>query len=163
MRLFGSSDGPHMAHFHCVHSGDEVNAWWEVRNCEGLKWRVLRSDKQFAESADIGPRSAQTLVVEGDISHFSDAVAGLGKCFYTVFSQEAGHGWERQAAVKVNAHEHLLWHHPDVEKAFMGAVDMQFNTVAPGLMGNVAASGLSSPLDATVRQDGIAQWLQAER
>ena len=85
MRLFGSTDGPHMAHFHCAHSGDEVNGWWEVRNCEGLKWRVLRSGQRFAESAEIGADSSQTLIVEGDVTHFSDAVAGLGKCFYTVF------------------------------------------------------------------------------
>ena len=129
MRLFGSSDGPHIAHFHCTHSGDEVNGWWEVRNCEGLKWRVLRSGQRFAESAETSADSSQTLVVEGDVTHFRDAVAGLGKCFYTVFSQEDGKGWERQAAVKINIHEHLLGHHPDAENASSIEVDREMNPV----------------------------------
>ena len=150
-----------MAHFHCTHSGDEVNGWWEVRNCEGLKWRVLRSGQRFAESAETSADSSQTLVVEGDVTHFRDAVAGLGKCFYTVFSQEDGKGWERQAAVKINIHEHLLGHHPDAEKAVEGAVDMHSNPVAPWIWYD--RSGLSSALDGTIRQEGVDEWLQAER
>ena len=129
MHLFGDSSGPHMTHFHCSHNGDEVNGWWEVRNCEGLKWRVLRSGQRFAESAETSADSSQKLVVEGDVTHFRDAVAGLGKCFYTVFSQKDGKGWERQAAVKISIHEHRLWHHPDAENASNIEVDREMNPV----------------------------------
>lgn len=168
MRLFGSSDGPHMSHFHFVHRGDEVNGWWEVRNCEGLKWRVLRSGRRFAESAEIGADSSQTLVAEGDLTHFSDAGAGLGECFYTVFSQGDGRGWERQAAVRINVHEHLFWHHPDAEKAIMNEADLDLNppatTWTPGSPIHQRGDEFV-PLPMTVHQnqEGVAEWLQAER
>jgi hypothetical protein len=163
MRLFGSTNGPHMAHFHCVHSGDEVNSWWEVRNCEGLKWRVLRSDERFAENADVGADRSQTLIAEGDVTHFSDAVAGLGRCFYTVFSQEDGKGWERQAAVKINAHEHLIWHHPDAGNAVNIEVDKEMNPL-PNPLGFPGVPGFAvyKALRSTIQQDGVAEWLHAE-
>jgi hypothetical protein len=163
MHLFGRSGGPHMAHFHCVHSGDEVNGWWEVRDCEGLKWRVLRSGQRFAESAATSADSSQTLVVEGDATHFSDAVTGLGRCFYTVFSQEDGKGWERQVAVRINVHEHLLWHHPDAENAVDIEVDREVNPL-PNPLGfqPVPSAAVSTALRSTIRQDGVAEWLHAE-
>ena len=161
MRLFGSSDGPHMAHFHCVHRGDEVEGRWEVRNCEGLKWRVLRLGERFAESAEIGSDSSQTLVVEGDATHFRDAVPGLGKCFYTVFSQEDGKDWERQAAIKISAREHLFWHHPDAGKLIGSVADSDLNPVSnPRSPFPLPAIGMA--LDAASKQKGVAQWLHCE-
>lgn len=104
----------------------------------------------------------RTLIVEGDVTHFNDPVTGLGECFYTIFSREDGHAWERQAAVKINAHEHFFWHHPDAERAFEGAVDMHANPIAPWIW-NVSRDALSSALDGTIQQEGVNEWLQAER
>jgi hypothetical protein len=162
MRLFGSGDGPHMAHFHCTHSGDQVNAWWEVRNCEGLRWRVLRSGERFAQHADVTADCSQTLVVEGDLTHFSDAVAGLGTCFYTVFSQEDGKGWERQVAVKVNAREHLFWHHPETEAAIMKQTDLGSNPPTTTWGSVVRRRGDEfMPIPLTPHQGGADEWLEA--
>ena len=166
MRLFGDSDGPHMAHFHCVHSGDEVNGWWEVRNCEGLRWRVLRSGERFAQKADVGADNSQVLVVEGDLTHFSDAVSGLGRCFYTVFSQEDGKDWERQAAVKINAREHLFWHRAEAEEAIKKQDDLDSNPPAttwnPGSPIRLRGDEFE-PIPLTSHSDGVAEWLEVDR
>ncbi len=161
MRLFGGGEGPHMAHFHCAHSGDEVKGWWEVRNCERLQWRVLRSGERFADSADTRDGS-QTLVVEGDVTHFSDPVAGRGTCYYTVFSQEDGKGWERQAAVKINAREHLFWHHPDAERQIAAVADNELNPQADPWRLPLSSGKYSEAIYATVRSEGVAEWLHAE-
>ena len=72
MHLFGSAQGPHMAHFHVRHDEGTVTLDWEVRNAESIRWRVLRSEKSFAENADALPGSAQVLVSESEDTHVVD-------------------------------------------------------------------------------------------
>jgi hypothetical protein len=57
MHLFGRGSGPHLAHFHARRCPDYVQLEWEVWNSPALSWRVLRSDVDFAETADAIARS----------------------------------------------------------------------------------------------------------
>ncbi len=167
MWLFGGSDGPHMTHFHCVRHDDRVDSWWEVRNCKGLKWRVLRSSEHFAQSAEVSADGSQKLVCEGDVTHFSDPAPDVGKCFYTVFSRVDCTRWERQAAVKVNARQHLSWHHPDVAQEAMSRVDLEANpqatTWGPGSVVRRHGTEFTS-LPLTVHRDHghLDEWLEVE-
>ena len=61
MHLFGDSSGPHLTHFQARRDGNRVELGWDVRNAPALRWRVLRSEQDFATSSDALPGSGQTV------------------------------------------------------------------------------------------------------
>ena len=113
MHLFGDSGGPHLVHFHARREHDEVELTWQVRNTPPLSWRVLRSESDFAETADALVGSGQTVVMEGRETWVVDSVTEGTTYYYTVFAQDEHGVWHRQ--VKAKPHEgHLYWEHPSV-------------------------------------------------
>ena len=106
-----------MAHFHVRHDEGRVELDWEVRNAESIRWRVLRSGKGFAESADALPGSGQVLVSESEDTYLTDD--GLDPetlYFYTVFSLEQDGTWQRQVEAKVKPGSALSWFHPQARE-----------------------------------------------
>jgi hypothetical protein len=57
LHLFGDSSDPHLAHFHAHRERGSVELFWEVRNTTELRWRVLRSESDYATTADALPHS----------------------------------------------------------------------------------------------------------
>ena len=124
MHLFGSSTGPHLAHFHAWHRGGSIQLDWEVRNSPPLRWRVLRSAHDFAASADPAAESGQTLLMEGNETHVTDeSVAGGTHYFYTVFAQDEAGDWQGQVHVKVAPKAKLSWLHADLETGTKAEAD----------------------------------------
>ena len=116
MHLFGSSAGPHLAHFHARHRGSLIELEWEVRNAPPLRWRVLRSEHDFAASGDPATEDGQTLVMEGSETHVTDEdVVGGKHYFYTVFVQDEAGDWHRQVHAEVAPKAKLAWRHSDLE------------------------------------------------
>jgi hypothetical protein len=112
MHLFGDSCGAYLAHFKARREPDHVDLDWEVRNAVGLRWRVLRSAREFAETAEPLP-DGQTLIAEGEVSGVRDPDVVEGRpYFYTVFVQDPEGVWCRQVTVKLARGEHLRWLHP---------------------------------------------------
>ena len=116
MHLFGSDTGPHLAHFHVWHRGGLIELEWEVRNSPPLRWRVLRSERDFAASADLAAEDGQVLLMEGAETHVTDQDVVRGThYFYTVFAQDESGSWQRQVHAKVAPKAKLSWHHSDLK------------------------------------------------
>jgi hypothetical protein len=62
MHLFGDRNEPHLTHFIADRQGGTVVLAWDVRNAPALSWRVLRSEHDFAATADALVGSDQTLL-----------------------------------------------------------------------------------------------------
>jgi hypothetical protein len=117
MHLFRDAQGPYLAHFHAAHHGDHTELFWETRNTPPLNWRVLHSEVEFAATAEALPGGRQTVVMQGTDTHFSDRDVGdSDHHYYTVFAQNEDGAWQRQAEIRIAPHEHLFWHHPNVER-----------------------------------------------
>ena len=130
MDLFGDTAGPHIAHFHVRHHDGRIELEWEVRNAPSIRWRVLRSEHDFADSGETPGANGQVLVSESSDTFLTDE--GLDShthYFYMVFSQEQGGDWQRQVEAKVKPHDRLSWFHPQAQ----GIMDAQ-------------AAGLPKPL-----------------
>ncbi len=114
MDLFGHTDGPHMTHFHVEHHKGCVELEWEVRNADSMRWRVLRSEQGFADSAEPTGTNGQVRVNEGlDTYLRDDGLDPHRHYFYTVFSQERDGSWQRQVEAKAHPHGGLDWLHPE--------------------------------------------------
>ena len=125
MHLFGDTSGPHLAHFHAWHHGDWVELDWELRNSPSLKWRVLRSERGFAEKADWPGEDGQVLVSEGTETHVADnGLLGGGHVFYTVFAQDGQGVWHRQAEARLKLHDAFGWLHPQAQEVFAAESDL---------------------------------------
>lgn len=117
MNLFGDVAGPHIARFHARHKNGRVELDWEVRNADTIRCRVLRSTWGFAVTAEPPGTNEQVLVNESPTTYLADQ--GLDKhthYFYTVFSQEADGGWQRQVEAKVRPRDLLSWLHPQAQQ-----------------------------------------------
>jgi hypothetical protein len=113
MQLFGDASGAYMAHFRSWHENGRIELDWEVRNADSIRWRVLRSERGFAESAEPPGTDGQVLVSESAATFLCDVGLDPGKrYFYTVFSQEPDGGWRKQVEVKLRPHDRLSWFHP---------------------------------------------------
>jgi hypothetical protein len=103
-------------HFHAKRETARVELFWEVRNAPALRWRVLRSEHEFAASAGALPDSGQTVVMEGSDTHLTDTDITDGQpYFYTVFAQDADGIWHAQAKARLAHRERLRWLHPSEE------------------------------------------------
>lgn len=78
MHLFGDDKGPHLAHFQAHRGHDRVELDWEVRNAVGLRWRVLRSKRDFATVPKALPGNGQTLIMEGTATLAASLPCGVG-------------------------------------------------------------------------------------
>ena len=88
-----------------------------MRNAPALSWRVLRSESDFAETANAIPGSRQTVVMEGRETHMKDDSLVEGTpYFYTVFAQDEQGAWHLQVKTKLGHQDRLRWHHPSVGK-----------------------------------------------
>jgi len=77
-----------------------------------MRWRVPRSERDFASTADVLPGGDQILVMEGTDTHMADEMLeGKRSYFYTVFAQDEQGAWHLRVKTKLEQHEHLLWHH----------------------------------------------------
>jgi hypothetical protein len=113
MHLFGDSSGPHIVHFHAHREAQHAQLEWEARKAPAMRWRVLRSAHEFAETAEALPGSEQTVVMEGTDTHVTDEMLEEDTSyFYTVFAQDAQSVWHRQVKVKLAQHDRLAWLHP---------------------------------------------------
>ena len=97
-----------MAHFHARHENGCVELDWEVRNADEIRWRVLRSEQGFAESAEPPGTNGQVLVNESTDTYLADQGLEPDKQYcYTVFSQEPDGTWRKQVEVKLRPHDRL--------------------------------------------------------
>ncbi len=116
MHLFGDASGPHLVHFHAKREAARVELFWEVRNAPSLRWRVLRSEREFATVAEVLSGSDQTVVMEGSDTHLTDTDITDGQpYFYTVFAQDTDGTWHAQAKARLAHRERLRWLHPSEE------------------------------------------------
>jgi hypothetical protein len=167
MHLFGDASGPHLAHFHARHENGRVDLEWEVRNADEIRWRVLRSEQGYAESAEPPGANGQAIVNESNETYLCDEGLDPGRhYFYTVFSQEPDGGWRKQVEVRLRPHDLLGWLHPQAQDV----VDAQGSLVrmpgASGLMGQMKVDGLTGlaggrRMDAPWRRQSSAvrDWL----
>jgi hypothetical protein len=119
MHLFGDSNSPHLTHFRALREPGYVELDWDVRNAPALRWRVLRSARDFASTAGALPDSDQTVVAEGTETHVTDDQVVEGTpYFYTVFAQDDEGVWHQQVKTRLAHRERLRWLHPsfDFEK-----------------------------------------------
>jgi hypothetical protein len=113
MHLFGDVDSPHLTHFQARREAGFVELGWDVRNATELRWRVLRSEREFASTADALPDSGQTVLMEGtDTYVMDDQVVKGTPYFYTVFAQDERGVWHRQVATRVAHGDRFRWLHP---------------------------------------------------
>ncbi len=111
MHLFGEAHEPHLTHFEVERGPGFVTLGWDVKNADAPKWRVLRSDRDFAESATAG--AAQTLVSESaECGAADERVDDETAYYYTVFAQDRDGAWHRQVKAKVRPGDRLQWLHP---------------------------------------------------
>ena len=112
MHLFGDSDSPHLTHFQARREAGFVELGWEVRNAPELRWRVLRSEREFASTADALPGSGQTVVMEGAETFVMDDQVVKGTAyFYTVFARDENGVWHHQVKARLAHGDLLRWLH----------------------------------------------------
>ena len=112
MHLFGDASEPHIAHFEAERERGYVALKWDVRKAPALRWRVLRSEHDFAETADALDGSGKTLVSDSEQCGANDnQIAESATYFYTVFAQDEQGAWHRQVKIRIDHGEHLRWHH----------------------------------------------------
>jgi hypothetical protein len=113
MHLFGDSDSAHLTHFQARREAGFVELGWDVRNAPALHWRVLRSEREFAATADALPGSGQTMLMEGIDTYVMDEQIVKGTpYFYTVFAQDEQGVWHRQVKTRLAHGDRLRWLHP---------------------------------------------------
>lgn len=116
MGLSSETSGPHIAHFHVRHHDGRIELEWELRNSPSIRWRVLRSEHGFAESAEASGNDGQVQVNESSDTFLTDqGLASHAHYFYTVFSQEPDGTWRKQVEVKARPHDRLSWFHPQAQ------------------------------------------------
>lgn len=152
MHLFGDRGGPHLTHFRARREGDHVELGWDVRNAPAsLRWRILRSERDFASSADALPGGGQTVVMEGTETYLmDDQVAEGTPYFYTVFAQDDQGVWHQQVKTKLAHGDRLRWLHPSYEEwpaeaLVAGEGDYQEGGVVHGGVDKTLALGTEPP------------------
>lgn len=112
MHLFGDRDEPHLTHFLADRQGGSVVLAWDVRNAPALSWRVLRSERDFAETSEVLVGGDQTLLSEARQCGARDEKTDERTTYYyTVFAQDGQGVWHRQVKVKIKPAERLRWTH----------------------------------------------------
>jgi len=113
MHLFGDAHEPHLTHFIADRQAGSVVLAWDVKNAPALNWRVLRSERDFADGPDALLGSGQTLVCEsGRCGARDEKIDEKVIYYYTIFAQDQKGAWHRQVKAKVQPTERLRWRHP---------------------------------------------------
>ena len=116
MQLFGDSSGQHMAHFEGRREAGFVELGWEIRNGPVLRWRVLRSEREFAATAE-ALEGDQTVVMEDtDTYLMDDQVVEGTPYFYTVLAQDEQGVWHRQVETRLAHGDRLRWLNPSLKR-----------------------------------------------
>jgi hypothetical protein len=165
MHLFGDTSGPHMAHFHARRENGCIELDWEVRKADEVRWRVLRSEQDYAASAEPPGTNGQVLVNESPDTYLADQGLDPNKHYcYTVFSQEPDGTWRKQVEVKLRPHDLLGWFHPqahDIVDAQASLARMpsgsEFTQRSPldGLTRGAAGMGI----DTRRQSSAVRDWL----
>ena len=114
MHLFGGAKEPHLTHFEAQRERGGVILRWDVRRAPAMRWRVLRSQVEFAKTPDALPGSGQALISDSaDCGARDDQATGEETYYYTVFAQDAQGAWQRQVKVKVDPRDKLRWQRPE--------------------------------------------------
>jgi hypothetical protein len=151
MHLFGDSSGPHLTHFQARREGNRVELGWDIRNAPALRWRVLRSEQDFATSSDALPGSGQTVVMEGTETYvMDDQVVERTPYFYTVFAGDEQGVWHQQVKTKLAHRDRRRWLHPSYDEwsaggAFANEGDYQEGGVIHGSVDKTLALGTEPP------------------
>lgn len=131
MHLFGDAHEPHLTHFEVDRGPGFVILSWNVKHAPALRWRVLRSDRDFAENATAG--GDQTLVSESaECGAADEQVDDETPYYYTVFAQDQDGFWHRQVKVKAMPGDHMHWRHPACAAEPHPASSTACGTVGPG-------------------------------
>ncbi len=78
---------------------------------------MLRSEREFASTADAQAGSGQTVVMEGGDTYVMDDQVVKGTAyFYTVFAQDEQRVWHRQVTTRLAHGDRLRWLHPALHK-----------------------------------------------
>ena len=104
MGLFAHRREPRLVHFTARREAAAIVLAWDVRGGRALLWRVLRSDRGFAEGAFdhtvVG--SGQSLLVESARTGARDDAADPAARYrYTVFAEDERGEWHRLTKVKL--------------------------------------------------------------
>ena len=152
MHLFGENTGPHLTHFQARREGDHAELGWDLRNTPPLRWRVLRSERDFASSAEAAPGGDQVVVMEGTETYvMDDELAEKATYFYTVYAQDEDGTWHQQVKTKLGHRDRLRWLHPSMEEwpvdaAFAEEGDFQEGGVVHGGVDKTLSLGTEPPL-----------------
>lgn len=126
MHLFGDAHEPHLTHFEATRDHGDVVLRWDVRHGPALRWRVLRSEHDFAEAPDALPGGDQTLVSESaQCGARDDQIVGNIPYYYTVFAQDTEGVWHRQVKAKIAHGDRLHWHRPSMGDASPGSTSAE--------------------------------------
>ena len=88
-----------------------------MRNAPGLRWRVLRSETDYAVTADALPGGDQTVVMEGTQTHLRDERIVEGEpYYYTVFALDPRGVWHTQVKTKLAHGDRLRWLHHSLDR-----------------------------------------------
>jgi hypothetical protein len=104
VHLFGGHDEPRLVHFKARREASSIVFAWDARGGHALLWRVLRSERGFAEHAfdHTVAGSDQTLVSEGALTGARDAAIDPAATYhYTVFAENERGEWRRLEKVRL--------------------------------------------------------------
>jgi hypothetical protein len=112
--VFGLHRAPHVARLSSRRETGAIILTWDSRGGRTLLWRVLRSERGFAEGAFdhtvVG--SGQTLVSDqvrpGSRDDFGALDAPPETAFFTIFCEDERGAWHRQARLKVDTRDPAL-------------------------------------------------------
>jgi len=96
-------------HFRARCLADQAELTWDVSEPGDVHWRVLRSEKQYADQADVLSDGTQTTVMDGPDTCLVDRVEEGKTYYYTVFAQDQHSTWHRQVKVKLTSRDDLSW------------------------------------------------------
>jgi hypothetical protein len=139
VHLFGDAHEPHLTHFEVERGPRFVTLRWDVKNATAPKWRVLRSDRDFAGKATAG--GDQTLVSESaECGAADEQVDDETAYYYTVFAQDQDGAWHRQVKVKARPGDRMRWLHPTRAAEPGRALSTDGGTVGPDFVLRMAAT-----------------------
>ena len=111
--LFGHWRQPLLVHLQVRRETGSIILRWDARRGRALSWRVLRSERSFAEGAFdhtvVG--LGQILLAESaNTGARDDDAAALATYFYAVFAEDERGEWHRLAKVKLSVTDPRLGH-----------------------------------------------------
>jgi len=89
-------------HFRASAEAGFVDLRWRVAEPGGLRFRLLRSERNYPETSD--PVAASDVLWEGDATGYQDREAvGQRRYFYVLCARGPGGDWQEQGRARVKA------------------------------------------------------------